>query len=374
MTDNLWPIEIEANMIQQLWDEPDQPPLVLVIDDDTASVALIIQHLQDAGYRTSHAEQGETGLIIAERYQPDVIILDVDMPDIDGFKVCEELKSRLCTTDIPVIFLTGVDYNESLVTRCFELGASELLTKPFNKTDFLARVRVVLRERALREAYRRLATEDPATGLLNRRQFFLYATEGIMAARTHRTPTVLAITDIDNLVAINDRFGHEFGDEVVITFSRILRRLAGQDCRIGRIGGDEFALVLMNHARDRAAALCERLSKTFSAVAFDADTKPKHFSASFGLAEYRGDPVDFDADQLMLRADIALCYAKQIARGRVAAHWLLDPQSAELQAPEKRHARGKTRKRTQHAYVVAPPAAESTEPAPNPPADAASTR
>lgn len=345
----------------------DDQPLILIVDDDLSFVRMITHIAQNAGFRTTSAADGHTGLAIAEKYTPNVILLDVDIPDMNGFDVCREIKTRLSTADIPVIFVTGADRTDPLVEQCFAIGANDIIGKPISKVDVLARLRVVLREQQLRDAYRKLALEDPFTTLANRRQLFLTITESLMMSRRDQSESVLLIADIDALMVANDRHGYDLGDELILTFARLVKRICGADARGARLGGDELAIVLRNSSREAGLALADRLRQTFAAIAFDASTSPKHFSACFGLASYRGESPDFSADDFLRQADTALFAAKQLGRNRLVAFWQLDPNNLPEIAPGKRHGRTRTRRKTDRSFVGVPTADPQT--AASPPAE-----
>jgi len=332
----------------------DDRPLVLIIEDEPDTIQILSHLLHDAGYRSTWADDARTGLAIAEKYRPDAILLDLTLPDMDGFAVCRELKSRLTTADTPVIFVSGRPRTDDVVAECFDAGGHDFLVKPINHVHLSARLRVALRELSIREAYRRLAILDPMTGLSNRRQFFIHLMETMMIARRDRCECFLIMADIDGLAIVNERYGHEFGDEVILTFARLIKRMLGPQFRAGRIGGEEFAIALINSTRDRARAVAERISNTFAAISFDASSQPKHFYAGFGIAEFSGEPKEFDADQFITQADIGLFVAKEAGHGKVKAFWELDPNSLPHLAPNKRHARSKHRKRTQRSFLLCP--------------------
>ena len=332
----------------------DDQPVILVIDDDPAIVQLLIRWLHAEGFRVTWAEDGLTGLSIAEKYRPDAVILDLGLPGTDGLTICREIKARLSTGDTPVLIITGKMRDDALITQVFDAGAQDVMFKPLRKGEVLARLRAALRERELREAYHQLAIRDSLTGLANRRQFFIELTAAVMTAKRDRRDSFLLLSDIDQVAAINERWGHEFGDEVILTFSRIVKRLISPLCRAGRIGGEEFALVLYDHTPERALMLAERLRTTFASIAFDADSEPKHFFAGFGVAKFDGSNDSFTADQFMTQADVALFVAKETGRGRVAAYWQLDPESLPIVAPHKRHSKSRERKRTQRSFVSMP--------------------
>lgn len=343
---------------------------ILVIDDDTATRRLLARQLQImGGFQVVLAESGMAGVALAEEVAPEVILLDVDMPDMDGYETCSKLKSQFSTADIPVILVTGAHRTSKAVVRGFEAGANDFMSKPVSRVDLFARVHVVLREQALREDYRRLATQDPMTGLANRRQFFLATTQALVRLRRRGGgELVLILADLDKFKQVNDAYGHDFGDEVIVTFSRILKRCTSRTCHAGRLGGEEFALVVSQETRDEGISLANRLRETFAAVEFDADTEPKHFTASFGVASYDGQSGDLDFDLLLKQADIALYAAKKAGRNRVTAYWNLD-QDEQLAVPAaQQHARSGKRAKTHRSFVGVVDRAEADTPTPQAPA------
>jgi len=337
----------------------DHEPLILVIINAVGLESTIKRALHRAGYRTISAEDSETGTAIAEKFIPHAVLLDTDLPGATGYAICQELKSRLPTADIPVLFLTGLSPTEEVIRHSFDAGAHDLIVKPDETSgDFgpfianlLSRIRVVLREQDLREAYRRLATQDIQTGLENRRQCFLRISDAIMTAKREKTPSILLLGDVDQLGIINDKFGYDFGDEVILTFARLLKRFISPDCKAGRIASNTMAIILKNSSRDRGLAFCRRIAQTFAAIAFDAGTQPKHFTLSFGLSCYDGAEPEFCPDRLMGEADIALYEAKDRESNRICAFWDLDPASLPIVAPNKRHSRRKKRQKSNRVYI-----------------------
>lgn len=342
--------------------ERDDRPLVLVVDDDQDMVNYLAAITRDHGYRTTMAADCESALIISEKYKPNAILLDIQLPGRDGFEVCREIKSNLGTADIPIIFVTGQDKSDELLGKCFEMGAHDVVFKPVNRVDLLGRLRVVIREQHLREAYRRLALMDPFTNLANRRQLIIHITDAMMATRRDGSTSAMIIADIDHLMVANDRHGYDLGDELILTLSRLMRRLTGLNCKAGRLGGDELALVLKHTTPEAVKQTADRLRQTFSAIAFDAKTSPKHFSIGLGAAVFNGETQAMDADVLLRQADVALYAGKLLGRGRMACYWELDPDNLPVIEPSKRHSRTKRRERTNRSFVgvqnEAPPKTE----------------
>ncbi len=349
-------------MTPEFQDKRDEALMVLVVDDAADTAQLLTHFIQSAGLRAVAAENGALAISIAEKYVPDMVLLDVHLPGMSGFEVCRELKNRLTTSDIPVVFVTGMETTDELLRQAFEAGAHDVITKPVRRVHLMAKIRVILRDQALRDAYKRLATKDTQTGLDNRRQFFLYISDAINASRREGSSSFLILGDIDRLSSVNDRYGYDFGDEVILTFARLVRRFVSPDCRVGRVAGDTVGIVLKHCTADRALAFCRRIARTFQAIAFDADTpSPKHFSASFGVASFNGREEAFDADLFMHQADLALFSAKGGAGTPIKAYWELDAANLPVITPQKLHSRRAARKCSSHAYIGLDSTEQSTD-------------
>ncbi len=326
---------------------------ILVIEDDAGTRALHQRLVQSAGFHVLVAEDGKRGIALAEEFEPNVILLDVGLPQVNGFEVCRHLKNQLSTADIPVVFVTGESADPETIKLGFDAGADDFLTKPVNSALLIARLRVILQQQALRDAYRQLATRDALTGLTNRRQMFFGITEALMRSKRDGTPTTLIMADLDRFKSINDRWGHDFGDEVLVTYSRVLQRSASRLDTAGRIGGEEFALVMGDTTREAGVREANRIREVFSSIVFDAAGDSKQFTCSFGVAHFSGKPDSFDADQFFKQADVALYAAKTGGRNRVVAYWELDPENLPVVAPGESHTRTRSRNKSDRAYVHA---------------------
>ncbi|MCG8406271.1 MAG: diguanylate cyclase [Phycisphaerales bacterium] len=345
--------------------ERDGAALIMIVSEAEDLTESVTDLLQTTGYRTVSTADATTAVSISEKYRPNAILLDAGISNMNAAKLCKELKTRFATEDNPVLFLTAPDPTEETITGYYEAGGHDVIPKPISKAILLARLQVVLREQSLREAYRKLATQDPHTGLDNRRQFFLQLSDAITAAKRDHTEIVLALGDLDKLTRINAKYGHDFGDEVILTFARLLKRFVSPDCIVGRITDDAIAVALRNTTEAKALTFCERIGQTFAAVAFDADSDPKHFTASFGLARLDGASSNDDGDDLMNQADIALFEAKRVGHGRICAYWKLDPDALSAIDQDKRHARHSSRETTNRAYVGVEETSEPTDSTPS---------
>ncbi|HPF39057.1 MAG TPA: diguanylate cyclase [Phycisphaerae bacterium] len=337
--------------------------MVLIINDDKDVANEITTLLRAAGFRTIIAENEDVGLTIAERYAPNAVLLDVDNGGHRGLDLCRDLKSRIMTADTPVLFTTQNIQNDEIVEQCFDVGANDVIAKPIRKTLMLARINVALREANLREEYKRLALTDQATGLDNRRQFFMHVTESITSSQRRERDVYLMICDIDRLSAVNTEHGYDLGDEIIIMLARLAKRLVSMECRVGRIAGDAIGIVLKHSDEATADATASRILRTFEAIAFDAGTSPKHFTLSVGMARRIHDVDKVTPDELMARADIALAVAKTQGGRQIARHWMINDERLAAVAPTTRHARQSSREPTHRGSIsVEPTDSESTPP------------
>jgi two-component system cell cycle response regulator len=287
---------------------------VLVIDDSPEIQRLVKVRLGKEQLVVNCASDGASGPAAAREFHPDVILLDVDMPERDGFAVCTDLKSDPATMDVPIIFLTGSASTEDKV-RGLELGATDYVTKPFDPAELRARVRASLRTRELVNLLSKKAMIDGLTGLWNRAYLDGNLSIVLSSARRTGSPLSCLMADVDRFKSINDTYGHSFGDEVLRTIAKIF----SQDCRAGdlvcRYGGEEFTILLPNTELLEATQLAERLRIAAESARLSFRDLSVSVTCSFGVAELCG-PVPPTIIEL---ADKALYAAKHSGRNRVEA-------------------------------------------------------
>jgi diguanylate cyclase (GGDEF)-like protein len=236
----------------------DKRATVLVIDDDPACAHQLVALLGN-DYEVLVATLGARGIELAVTQQPDIILLDVVMPGMDGYEACAQLKADPRTADIPVIFVTSRsdDCDEA---HGLSLGAIDYLAKPLRPAIVLARVRNHIELKRGRDLLQRLTTLDPLTAIENRRRFDDYlTTEWSRAAREGQVISLVMI-DVDRFKQVNDRYGHAFGDHCLVriaaTLQGTLQRAADV---VARYGGEEFGCVLPGTDLAGAAQLAERM-------------------------------------------------------------------------------------------------------------------
>jgi two-component system cell cycle response regulator len=295
-------------------------PRVLVAEDSGLLRRILGDALRERGYDVLEASDGTSALDSARTLLPDVLLLDREMPGLDGLQVLAAVRADPATAEMPVVFVTGhtdaADLAEGL-----ERGAHDYVRKPVEPVELDARIRTALRLRALREELARrnaeleeLAKTDVLTGLANRRhaQAALQAT--IASARRHRREVSVVLLDIDRFKAVNDALGHAAGDEVLRHVAGLLADELRTEDLASRWGGEEFLVLLPDVPATGAATTAERLREAI-ASAPGAPGAPQ-VTASFGWATWDGAE---SVEALVARADDALYVAKGGGRNRVAA-------------------------------------------------------
>lgn len=322
-----------------------RPPRVVVVDDEPSILEMLRLRLESMGATVFAVLRGSEAVPLARQEAPDLILLDIMMPDMDGFSVIRQLKEDESTRQIPVIFMTARDEIDSRV-QGLELGAHDYVTKPFNTVELIARIRAALRVKALQdELYEKnrlleqLATSDPLTGLPNRRTFEEQVYVEMERARRSNQPLSCLIFDIDNFKEINDVHGHQAGDEVLRQIGRVLLGRKRRTDMVSRYGGEEFVWLLPGAPLDAATELGEWLLRTIREMEIVTTLVPLRVSISIGVSTYEPETHgDVPTSLLLQNADEALREAKDSGKDRVVArelNLLAEPEIGEAEQAEE---------------------------------------
>lgn len=304
---------------------------VLVVDDGEANLALLKAHLTGMGLTALLADNAAEGLDIAAVQQPDIILLDVMMPDIDGFEACRRLKTDVRTSSIPVIFVTAKDQSEDKICG-LKLGAIDYITKPFNKGELQARISIVLQMIELQERLLMLANTDELTGLANRRHFFEILEREVLQAKLRGGSVAVMMFDIDHFKNINDNYGHLNGDRILQQLGKILSENIYPLDIAARFGGEEFVVLMPGMPVEIAARRADKLRQIIDRYKWEVSNQPISVTCSVGISVFDGSNAA-DFYELIRKADDALYAAKHHGRNCVVAYDQIDPneQSSEQQ-------------------------------------------
>lgn len=290
---------------------------ILMVDDVTTNLKCAGEVLKDR-YKLSMAKSGRQALQFLKKEKPDLILLDINMPDMDGYQTMKLIKSNPSYSDIPVVFLTADSETDSEIEG-FRLGAMDFIRKPFEPEVFLGRIEKVLQIEETKKLLTIEANKDVLTGLWNRK----YLEQNINKAGIDAQEGIFILFDMDNFKVINNNFGHIMGDEVLVRFSAALRENTKDGDIICRLGGDEFAVFLLgetdsDNLDDRMHKLLEEIELHINFI----QEQNEHVSVSAGIAIMPKDGVDFLS--LYNKADKALYHVKQ--NGKRGYHFYHDKE------------------------------------------------
>jgi len=305
------------------------PRRILVADDHPDNIQLLRARLEARGYIIESAVDGEDALERIYESPPDLILLDVMMPKVDGMEVLRRLKADRTLPFIPIILQTALDSSEHMI-QGLDAGADDYIAKPINFRELEARVKSLLRikalqmdlaarERELSEANDRLLAVsriDGLTGVDNRRYLEERLHEMWGHAQRLHEPLAVVMCDIDHFKRVNDRYGHQAGDVVLKQFSQLLQDAAREIDRVGRYGGEEFMLLLPGTVLDSAVTFAERVRQDVEHHTFTFDDGELRRTMSCGVAAWPHPRIS-NQDALIKAADDALYVAKETGRNRV---------------------------------------------------------
>jgi diguanylate cyclase (GGDEF)-like protein len=317
---------------------------ILVVDDSRIVLAMVTDILEAEGYRVRQAENGREALERVAQARPDLVVLDVMMPELDGYEVCQILRED--PEYLPILMITAKGELQDLV-RGLEVGADDYVSKPFQPVELTARVKSLLRIGMLQKRLhaqnlelqaknqqlealaeqlddvnkelKRLSVTDGLTRAFNHRHFQERLKTEFSRAKRHGDPLACVMIDIDHFKRVNDTYGHPVGDRVLVRLVEILQDgIRGEDL-VARYGGEEFVLLLPRTDEVRALHLAERIREQVAADGFSLlNGERLEFTVSLGVAGFVPGNDLMTSDDLLHAADVALYRAKANGRNRVA--------------------------------------------------------
>ena len=325
---------------------------VLMVDDTPENLNVLRSILQAEGYRLFAAANGETAIKLAAKTKPQLILMDVMMPDITGFEACRRIKEIPELADIPIIFVTALGAIEDMV-KGFQCGAVDYIGKPIRQEELLARVRTHLKimallenhkqqtaqleekNKALKEAYielEEISVTDPVTGMKNRRflpdpldadivhtlRLYRNWLEDDLKPRPTEADLIFFMMDIDHFKVINDTYGHVNGDRLLRRMRALIEKVFRKSDYMVRWGGEEFLVVARFVDRSQGSMLAERLRSIIEECEFGLGSgETTRCTCSIGYASYPfevNQPTALSWGQVVGVADCALYAAKKSAR------------------------------------------------------------
>lgn len=317
-------------------------PEILVIDNNIENLEVLTDILANSGYEVAAVSSGERALKRLQKRLPDLILLDIKMPGIDGFETCIQIKQIPGATNIPIIFITALT-DVDTIGACFSLGAVDYISKPVQEIVLLSRVKSHLDLQRLRQSleqkmvqltrdlemalaylqdtlvhlqvshlkmlqHEEMATRDPLTNLPNRRRLLAQLEQAIAKADTQTAPFALIFLDLDGFKQVNDTYSHQVGDQLLIQVAQTLQLNLRRADDLFRLGGDEFVFLI--EQADSESTILDLTWRLLSSLQqpFSVDGHILTIGGSFGIKLYNGRPhqtpeqVLADADRTMYQA------------------------------------------------------------------------
>ncbi len=289
---------------------------VLIVDDTPDTLDIIGKLLWFEGYQVLTASTGEEGIECVEKEKPDVVLLDINLPGMDGNQTLREIKR--INPILSVIMLTAYATVDNAI-EALKFGATDFIKKPFENEHLihivnqaLEKHHTLLEKERLEEEVRRLSITDDLTGLYNHRHFFKTLEAELVRRKRQGTSLSLLMFDIDNFKQYNDLHGHIEGDRVLKKIGAIVKHSIRSNVDSGyRYGGDEFAVLLIGATREQALGIADRIRSTIEESGFEKIT------VSIGLAEFND---QYDLEGFVKAADQAMYMAKNSGGNRVYTH------------------------------------------------------
>jgi two-component system, cell cycle response regulator len=300
---------------------------VLLVEDDPIQAESAKDLLRNAGYDVTLAIDGVSAIKYVKTTKPDIILLDVVLPGLDGYEVCRWLKLEESTRGIPVIMLT-IKKELSDKISGLHIGADDYLPKPYNELELNARIYASLRTKALQDELKTknkqledllykveyMAITDVLTGLYNRRRFHDVLAKEFERSKRYASPFSLVFMDVDHFKSVNDGYGHLMGDKVLSDLASIIKKNIRDIDTAARYGGEEFTAILPSTTKEAALHVAERIRKSIEKHVFP-EMPGRTITISIGISGIPDKKID-NEDTLIRSADIALYRAKQTGRNR----------------------------------------------------------
>lgn len=298
---------------------------VLIAEDNRDLRDIVARMVKTLGHEVMLVSTGKEALRYVHEHSPDIVLLDVMMPEMTGFEFCQALQTEEAGRDVHIIITSARDALEDKV-KGLELGAADYLTKPFSLAELRARLqvgeRIVRHRKSIKEQktqLEHLAREDMLTGLSNRRHFEERLQEEWQRALRYGHALTLLLCDIDHFKQVNDLYGHAYGDAVLKEVGQTLLRNSRASDVVARYGGEEFVVLLCEASPEQAMVAAERLRAAIKALSFHHPSGSFRVTMSIGIASSESKDPEGPV-RLLAEADEALYAAKGLGRDRVECY------------------------------------------------------
>ncbi len=285
-------------------------PVILIIDDSKTNVEILASCIEEQ-YEVRKGDSGDQCLTLIEQSpRPDLLLLDIEMPGLDGYQVCKQLKENPKTANIPIIFVTG---RQSLEDEALglKMGAVDYITKPIHPAIVIARVNTQIKLKLQHDKLEKMALFDQLTNLYNRYYLFEVAAQKLAKALRHKFAFCVMMLDIDHFKSINDQHGHHVGDDVLKQVATLIKNSNREEDVAARFGGEEFVIILDHCTLLNAKIKAETLRKQIE------ELKPCNINVTMSFGISKLDYSDTEFEQILKRADDALYQAKAGGRNQV---------------------------------------------------------
>ena len=293
---------------------------ILVVDDSKFNVKVITDILEVEGYEIYSTNSGLEVVEMAYKINPEVILLDIVMPDLDGFEVCKLLKTQFEIKDIPIIMITSKS-DSSDVKKALELGAFDYIRKPLDNVEVIARIQSALRFKHHQDKLKEMAMKDGLTGLYNHALLIDIFQKEFSRQERNKKSISFMMMDIDHFKKVNDTYGHLSGDLVLKNISEVITKSL-RSCDVsGRYGGEEFSVILTDMKREGVLQLCERVRQNIESHEFNIGRECIKITVSIG-AYYKSPEDVITASEMIKKADEAMYRVKGNGRNKVELDFL----------------------------------------------------
>lgn len=317
---------------------PQEPSLILIVDDEPFIRVQLRLSLQYEGYRTVEAQDGREALSVFHQLQPDIVLLDAIMPDMDGFECCTRLQLLDRSKHTPVLMITGLEDKES-VDRAFDVGAIDYVTKPIHWPVLRQRVKRLIQQSHLQQKLeaanrelQRLVTIDELTQIANRRRFEEYCLQEWQCMAREQRSLSLILCDVDFFKAYNDTYGHRAGDRCLQLVAKAIQDSVKRPADlVARYGGEEFAVILPRTDAEGAIHIAEAICQSVRMLGIPHCSSQANIcvTISAGVATITPQP-NSDFQEIIDEADRALYQAKIAGRDRCQKYNKLPASTAFL--------------------------------------------